>query len=72
MRIVAFDTATDATTVALRAPAAGLELELRDDPASGARPGHARRLLPMLADLFERAGGGWETEDRIAVGIGPG
>jgi tRNA threonylcarbamoyladenosine biosynthesis protein TsaB len=58
--------------VALWDPAVGLELELRDDPAPGERPGHATRLLPLLADLLERAGGGWEAVDRIAVGIGPG
>ena len=72
MRILAFDTATDATTVAVRDPAAGLELEARDDPAPGERPGHATRLLPMVAEVLERAGGGWEAVDRIAVGVGPG
>jgi tRNA threonylcarbamoyladenosine biosynthesis protein TsaB len=72
MRILAFDTATDATTVALWDPAAGLELERHDDPAPGERPGHAMRLLPLLADVLERAGGGWDAVDRIAVGIGPG
>jgi tRNA threonylcarbamoyladenosine biosynthesis protein TsaB len=72
MRILAFDTATGATTVALRDPAAGLELELRDDPPTGERPGHATRLLPMIAELLGRAGGGWEAVDRIAVGVGPG
>jgi len=72
MRILAFDTATRASTVALTDPAAGLELELRDDPPPGERPGHATRLLPMIAELLARAGGGWEAVDRIAVGIGPG
>jgi len=72
MRILAFDTATGATAAALRDPPAGLELELRDDPAAGERPGHATRLLPMIDDLLERAGGGWEAVDLIAVGVGPG
>jgi tRNA threonylcarbamoyladenosine biosynthesis protein TsaB len=72
MRILAFDTATDATTVALRDPEAGIELELRDDPPAGERPGHVTRLLPMIADVLERASGGWEEVDRIAVGVGPG
>lgn len=72
MRIIAFDTATEATTVALTDPGAELELELRDDPEPGQRPGHATRLLPLLAEVLERAGGGWEAVDRIAVGIGPG
>ena len=72
MRILAFDTATEATTVALRDPEAGIELELRHDPRAGERPGHATRLLPMIADVLEDAGGGWEAVDRIAVGVGPG
>jgi len=72
MRVLAFDTATGATAVALRDPAIGLELELRDDPLPGERPGHATRLLPMIADLLARAGTGWESVDRIAVGVGPG
>jgi tRNA threonylcarbamoyladenosine biosynthesis protein TsaB len=72
VRILAFDTATDATTVAVRDASAGLALELRDDPVPGTRPGHATRLLPMIADALERAGGGWEFIETIAVGIGPG
>lgn len=72
MRILAFDTATGATAVALCDPSAGLELELRDDPEPGQRPGHATRLMPMVADVLARAGGGWEGVDRIAVGTGPG
>jgi tRNA threonylcarbamoyladenosine biosynthesis protein TsaB len=72
MRILAFDTATEATTVALGDPGVGIELELRDDPAPGARPGHATRLLPMVADLLGQVGGGWDGVDRLAVGIGPG
>ncbi|MDQ6807289.1 MAG: tRNA (adenosine(37)-N6)-threonylcarbamoyltransferase complex dimerization subunit type 1 TsaB [Actinomycetota bacterium] len=72
MRILGFDTATDATTVALWDSAAELELELRDDMAPGERPGHATRLLPMVAALLDRPGGGWAAVERIAVGIGPG
>jgi tRNA threonylcarbamoyladenosine biosynthesis protein TsaB len=72
MRILAFDTATDATAVALSDPAVGLQLELRDDPSPGERPGHATRLLSMIADLLARADGGWEAVGQIAVGIGPG
>jgi tRNA threonylcarbamoyladenosine biosynthesis protein TsaB len=73
MKVLAFDTATSATAVALceepsgRAP----ELEARDDPPPGQRPGHARRLLPLVAELVAR-GGGWGEVDRIAVGVGPG
>jgi tRNA threonylcarbamoyladenosine biosynthesis protein TsaB len=74
LRILGFDTATRATTAALcdfqaRPP---LELEARDDPPPGKRPAHATCLLPLITELLERAGGGWEDIDRIAVGVGPG
>jgi tRNA threonylcarbamoyladenosine biosynthesis protein TsaB len=68
---LAFDTATRATTVALCGAATG-DLEARDDPPGGRRPGHATRLLPLAVELLERAGIGWEAVDRIAVGVGPG
>jgi tRNA threonylcarbamoyladenosine biosynthesis protein TsaB len=51
---------------------AGLALESRDDPAPGERPRHQTRLLALIVELLERAGGGWERVDRIAVGVGPG
>jgi tRNA threonylcarbamoyladenosine biosynthesis protein TsaB len=72
MKILGFDTATEATTVALWDSEAGVALELRDDPAAGERPGHVMRLLPMIAEVLEDLGGGWEAVDRIAVGVGPG
>jgi len=71
MKILALDTATRATTVALWVPP-GEPLELRDDPGRGERPRHTTRLLPMTAALLERAQIGWEDIDRIAVGVGPG
>ncbi len=84
MRILAIDTATPATAVALvdleRAgrpgdlPApirGGLCLEARDDPPAGARPRHTQCLLALSAPLAAQ-GGGFQTIDRIAVGIGPG
>jgi tRNA threonylcarbamoyladenosine biosynthesis protein TsaB len=71
MRILAFDTATRATTVALSGPG-GAVLEARHDPDPGARPGHATELLPLAAALLERAEIGWEDLDRLAVGVGPG
>lgn len=72
MRILAFDTATRATTVALwdSDSADGL-LEARDDPEPGALPGHARRLLALIAALLAQSGG-WDSVDRLAVGVGPG
>ena len=74
MRVLAFDTATPATAVALRDLGTGegaVDLEARDDPPAGARPGHARRLLPLIEDLLAQ-GGGWPEVERIAVGVGPG
>jgi tRNA threonylcarbamoyladenosine biosynthesis protein TsaB len=70
MRILAFDTATRATAVALTDGRA--TLERRDDPAPGERPRHATRLLPLVSELLSEAGIGWSQVDRIAVGLGPG
>lgn len=71
MRVLAFDTATPATTVALSG--FGTEtLEARDDPEPGRRPGHTTRLLPLIASLLERTGADYGDLDRIAVGVGPG
>ena len=71
MRILAFDTATRVTAVAL----CGVDEVVyvaRDDPAPGARPGHASHLLPLTAGVLDRAEIGWEDVERIAVGVGPG
>ncbi|MGO9753192.1 MAG: tRNA (adenosine(37)-N6)-threonylcarbamoyltransferase complex dimerization subunit type 1 TsaB [Solirubrobacteraceae bacterium] len=95
MRILALDTATSATAVALvdvactavasradtartgeasraHTPSApSLALESRDDPPAGTRPRHAQRVLAISAELVSQAGG-FQTVERIAVGIGPG
>ncbi len=71
MRILAFDTATPATTVALSG-VDGVVFTARHDPRPGERPGHATCLLPLVARVLERAGIGWAEVDRIAVGVGPG
>jgi|SRR5579884_522691 len=71
MRILALDTATSATTVAL----AGVEdspLEARDDPPPGVRGRHGQLVLGLAETVLERAGIGWEALDRLAVGVGPG
>jgi tRNA threonylcarbamoyladenosine biosynthesis protein TsaB len=81
VRILAFDTATRATTVALcdldpdgqrTAGAGAVWLEARDDPPPGARPRHVARLMPLIAELLEQAGCTWTGIDRLAVGRGPG
>jgi tRNA threonylcarbamoyladenosine biosynthesis protein TsaB len=71
MTILAFDTATASSAVALRL-ADGSTSEARDDPPPGAHPGHATRLLEMARTLLEQAGLGWSDLDRIAAGVGPG
>jgi tRNA threonylcarbamoyladenosine biosynthesis protein TsaB len=69
--ILAFDTATPATTVALALPG-GRVLARRHEPGEGERPGHATQLLPLALALLDEAGIDWAALDRIAVGIGPG
>ena len=71
MIVLGIDTSTSATVVALRLPD-GTAAEMRDDPAAGAHPGHATRLLGMAAELLDGAGVGWRELDRIAIGAGPG
>lgn len=66
MNVLAFDTATPSTVVALSGR------ELRHDPAPGERPGHAAQLLPLATRLLEEAQLTFGDLDRIAVGIGPG
>jgi tRNA threonylcarbamoyladenosine biosynthesis protein TsaB len=71
VRILAFDTATRATTVALSG-VGGVVFTARHDPQPGERPGHATRLLPLIARVLTRAEIGWADVERIAVGVGPG
>jgi len=69
--VLGFDTATQATAVALRL-ADGETLRARDDPPAGEHPGHATRLLAMAGELLAQAGVRWAELQRIAVGVGPG
>ncbi|HZV73386.1 MAG TPA: tRNA (adenosine(37)-N6)-threonylcarbamoyltransferase complex dimerization subunit type 1 TsaB [Conexibacter sp.] len=71
MQLLAFDTATPATTVAL-ALADGQVLARRHEPAAGERPGHVAELLPLALALLAEAGVDFPQLDRLAVGIGPG
>lgn len=72
MALLAFDTATRATAVALQAAEGKTALEARDDPPSDARPRHTVCLLALIDELLERSGTSWAQIERIAVGIGPG
>jgi tRNA threonylcarbamoyladenosine biosynthesis protein TsaB len=71
MIVLGFDTATPATAVGLRLTDGRVE-QARDDPGPAEHPGHATRLLTMVQELLTRAGMGWSSLDRIAVGVGPG
>lgn len=71
MIVLGIDTATAATVVGLRSADGGV-LEARDDPRTDQRPGHSTRLLPLAAELLDRAGLRWNDLERIAVGVGPG
>jgi tRNA threonylcarbamoyladenosine biosynthesis protein TsaB len=76
VRILGFDTATTATTVALFATTAGGDgvvlAQARDDPPRGSRPHHTTFLLASIAELLQRTGMEWSDVDRLAVGVGPG
>lgn len=77
MRILAFDTATPATVVAVvdidpaRRPWL-TGVEKRDDPSPGTRPNHTTRLLELIEQVLAEADIDWSQLDRIAVGTGPG
>jgi tRNA threonylcarbamoyladenosine biosynthesis protein TsaB len=71
VQLLAFDTATPATTVALLLPG-GRTLTRRHDPVPGERPGHVSQLLPLALELLAEAGLDVSQLDRVAVGIGPG
>jgi tRNA threonylcarbamoyladenosine biosynthesis protein TsaB len=72
VKILAFDTATRATSAAVTDSSSGLELGARDEPERGERPRHTTQLMALIADLMDRAGWAWPDIDRIAVGVGPG
>jgi len=68
--VLAMDTATSATAVALLG--AGDPIELRDDPPPGERPRHAQQLLPLARAALDRAGAGFADLTRVVAGTGPG
>lgn len=71
MIVLGFDTATQATAVALL-DAAGDVRERRHEPAAGERPQHAARLLAFAHELLDEVGIAFSGVDRVAVGVGPG
>ena len=70
MIVLGLDTATPSTVAGVLVDDA--VFEVRDDPAPGARPAHAGRLLAAAEEALAAAGVGWEEVDRLAVGVGPG
>jgi tRNA threonylcarbamoyladenosine biosynthesis protein TsaB len=72
MIVLAFDTATPRTAVALQPDDAQEPRELVHDPAPGERPGHATQLLALAARLLGDAGLGFPDVELLGVGVGPG
>lgn len=70
MIVLGLDTATPSTVAGVLVDDA--VFEVRDDPAPGARPAHAGRLLAAAEEALAAAGVAWEQVDRLAVGVGPG
>lgn len=70
--VLAFDTATPSTAVALSGTGVAAPGELRDDPQAGQRPRHAQLLLTLARRLLEGSGLTFADVDRIVVGTGPG
>jgi len=70
--VLAFDTATSATAVALTGRVVECPIELRDDPEPGRRPGHAQQLLALARRALDGESLRFSDVDRIVVGTGPG
>jgi tRNA threonylcarbamoyladenosine biosynthesis protein TsaB len=68
--VLALDTATPSTAVAVLAGA--VAVGARHDPEPGARPGHVAEVLPLAVRLLGDAGLALADVDRVAVGTGPG
>jgi tRNA threonylcarbamoyladenosine biosynthesis protein TsaB len=72
VKVLGFDTATRATTVALLDTDRDEVVQRRDDPPPGARPRHTTRLMALIVEVLGAGGLTWTEIDRIAVGVGPG
>ncbi len=69
-RVLGFDTSTALLSVALTA-GHDVAAERTVDPDPTGRPRHARELLAVVEEILGDVGG-WDSIDRIAVGLGPG
>lgn len=70
--LIAFDTATAATVVAVGTADGTLLAEHRHEPGAGERPGHLTWLLPLAERALADAGAGWQSVTRVGAGAGPG
>jgi tRNA threonylcarbamoyladenosine biosynthesis protein TsaB len=68
--VLGFDTSTAHLSVALTA-GRDVASERTVDPDPTGRPRHARELLSVVEGVVGESGG-WDSVDRIAVGLGPG
>ena len=72
MNVLGFDTSTAATSVCLlRDDGEAFEIIPDDEELLGA-PGHARELMPGIANVMRDGGVTYADLDAIAVGVGPG
>ncbi len=71
MNILALDTATPSTAVAVQT-ADGHAIDLCDAPAPGARGEHAEQVLTLAAAALAQAELDWAAIDLVVVGTGPG
>jgi tRNA threonylcarbamoyladenosine biosynthesis protein TsaB len=70
--VLAFDTATPRTAVALQTRDDRPPREAVHDPEPGERPGHTQQLLPLAAGLLREERLTFADVELIAVGLGPG
>ena len=70
MTLLAFDTSTPATVVAVEEAGKVLSRRLPAPPDS--HPAHSTQLLAAAGGLLGEAGSSWLAVDRIGVGVGPG
>lgn len=72
MNVVGIDTSTPGSAACVvRADGEAFEVEPAPERL-GAGPGHARELMPAIAQCMDRAGLAWRELEAVAVGVGPG
>jgi tRNA threonylcarbamoyladenosine biosynthesis protein TsaB len=72
VNVLGFDTSTAATSVCLLRDDGVAFEAIPPDERLLEPPGHARELMPGVAEVMERAEVGYEDLGALAVGVGPG